>query len=156
MAACLRRKSVRVFYDGFYGGVFTFYLRREDPGWRRAVTVGSKLVYSTKISPRFGLVEHVHGVAEVRSALAACGCRYLVIERQISNPEMDFPAVRTLRDAVRGPGFRLVRSFPIRTADVTDVDVYEMLDAPSGPAVVNLTFPVLGAGVHFAVPPIQR
>src|SRR3989442_6805111 len=43
----------RVFYDGFYSGVFTFYLRREDPGWRRAVTVGSKLVYSTKISPRF-------------------------------------------------------------------------------------------------------
>ncbi len=146
----------RVFYDGFYSGIFTFYLRRDDPGWRRAVTVGSKLVYSTKISPRFGLVEHVHGVAEVRSALAACGCRYLVIERQISNPEMDFPAVRTLRAVVRGPGFRPVRSFPVRTADVTDVDVYEMLDAPSGPAMVDLTFPVLGDGVHFAVSPIQR
>jgi hypothetical protein len=146
----------RVFYDGIYSGVFTFYLRRGDPDWRRAVTVGSKLVYSTRISPRFGLVEHVHGAGEVRSALAACGCRYLVVERQISSPEMDFAAVRLLRTTLREPGFRLVRSFSVRTAEVTDVDVYEMLDAVSGPAAVDLKFPVLGHGVHFTVSPIQR
>jgi hypothetical protein len=146
----------RVFYDGFYSGVFTFYLRREDPDWHRAVTLGSKLLYGTKISPRFGLVEHVHAVADVRSTLAACGCRYLIVERELSHLDEDFAAVHLLRAALRGPGFRLVRSFPVQTGDVTDVDVYEMLDAPSAPALVDLRFPVLGDGVHFEVSPIQR
>ena len=147
----------RVFYEGFYSGVFTFYVRREDPGWHRAVTLGSKLLYGTKISPRFGLVEHVHGVADVRPLLAACGCRYLLVEREISSPDVDFPAVRTLRAALRGPGFRLVRSFPVHTGgDVTAVDVYELLDPPSGRTVLDLKFPVLGDDVHFEVTPIQR
>ncbi len=146
----------RVFYDGFYSGVFAYYVRRDDPDWRRAVTLGSKLLYETKISQRFGLVEHIRDTADARSMLATCGCRYLVIEREIDNPDVDFPAVRILRDALHGPGFRLVRSFAVRGGHVSNVDVYEMLDAPSATTVVNLNFPVLGDGVHFQVAPIQR
>ena len=146
----------RVFYDGNYSGVFAFYVRREDPQWRRAVTLGSKLLYGTKISQRFGLVEYVRDVGDVRSTLAACGCRYLIVERQIDNSEEDFAALHILRTALRGPDFRLVRSFPVRAGKVTAVDVYEMLGAPSAAARVDLKFPVLGDGVHFEVAPIQR
>ena len=69
---------------------------------------------------------------------------------------MDFAAVRLLRTTLREPGFRLVRSFPVHTADVTDVDVYEMLDAAASGGAVDLKFPVLGQGVHYTVSPIQR
>ncbi len=146
----------RVFYDGFYSGVFAYYVRQDDPEWRRAVTLGSKLLYETKISQRFGLVEHVRDAAGARAMLSACGCRYLLVEREIDNAEVDFPAVRFLRAALRGPEFRLVRSFSVRAGSVTDVDVYEMLDTPSNATVVNLNFPVLGDRAHFQVSPIQR
>ena len=146
----------RVFYDGFYSGVFTFYLRYRDPGWQRAVTLGSKLLYGTKISPRFGLVEHVHGVSDVRATLLRdCGCRYVIVERE-NHPDVDFPAVRSLRAAVHGPGFRLVRTFPVHAETVTAVDVYEILGAAPDTAKVDLRFPVLGADAHYEVAPIHR
>jgi hypothetical protein len=79
-----------------------------------------------------------------------------VVEREIDNADVDFPTVRMLRAALQGPEFRLVRSFAVRTGNVTDVDVYEMVDASMNPPRVNLNFPVLGDGVHFEVRPIQR
>lgn len=146
----------RVFYNGFYDGVFAYYVRQDDPEWRRAVTLGSKLLYETKISQRFGLVEHVSDAAGARTMLSACGCRYLLVEREIANADVDLPAVHFLHAALRGPGFPLVRSFSVHAGRVTHVDVYEMLDASSTATVVNLNFPVLGDHARFQVSPIQR
>src|SRR5438105_4658333 len=70
--------SERVFYDGFYNGVFSFYALAADTGFRRGVVLGNKLLYSTKI------FEIASSPANVRESLRfRCGCRILVVERQI-------------------------------------------------------------------------
>jgi hypothetical protein len=142
-----------VFYDGYYNGVFSFYLRAEDDQFNRGVILGSKLFYATKLDPQYGLVELVASPIEVVDRFKnLCGCKWLVVERQTGKIQ----AAKYLRAALTSADFRLVRTVRVEANDVTDVDVYEFLGKFSVPSHVELPFPILGDGVKFYVKPIER
>jgi hypothetical protein len=146
-----------VFYDGNYNGVFTFYLRVGDPQFRRGVILGSKLLYATRIEPRFGSIERVASTADVIDRLRGrCGCRLLVVERQVATGMAALRAPFLLRQALLDEGLRLVRSFSVGTGDVTEVDVYEAPGWAGAPALVELPFPSIGAGVRYEAKPVER
>ena len=141
------------FYDGAYSGVFTFYLRAEDPHFSNGVIRASKLLYATKIDPKFGLVENVSSPEQVVDLLQRqCGCRFLVIERRIP---ANIQAEHYLRQALAGNQFRLVRSFHLDTPGGSDVDLYTFASTVSSPGRLDLQFPILGDNVRFWVKPIE-
>lgn len=143
-----------VFYDGYYSQLFCFYLRADDPGFHRGVVRASKLLYATKIEPRFGLVERVSSPADVVDRLQReCGCRYLVVERQ-SNSETK--AGYYLQQALAGPDFRLVRTFRVQAPRVSDVDVYEYQGKLVVPESFDIPFPVLGEKVAPKIKPLEK
>jgi hypothetical protein len=145
----------RVLYQGAYDGTFTFYLRAQDPTFRRAVVRGSKLLYASATMPRWRLTERVASVADVLAALhTQCGCGWVIIERERAEDEIT--AVRYLREALQGPQFRLVRSFPLRAPAAAHIDVYQFLGYFETPAEVTLPFPVLGETVVYRARPIER
>lgn len=149
----------RVFYEGaYYNGVFSFYTRASDSGFRRGVVVGHKLLYATMIEPRFGLVELASSPDDViRLLQTKCGCRVLVVERQVEHAWQGIAAARALREAVARPEhFRLLRSFKVTSPELRDIDVYEQLGTIAVPPSVELPFPVLGNGVTFDAQPIAR
>ncbi len=146
-----------VFYDGVYNGVFTFYLRAGDPGFQRGVILGSKLLYATRIEPRFGAVERVASTTDVVERIRhRCGCRLLVVERQVGRGMGALQAPQLLRRALGDGPFRLLRSFSVRTPDVSDVDVYEAPEPRNGLPLVELPFPAIGEGATYEVKPFGR
>lgn len=145
----------RTLYDGDCDGVFTFYLRAQDPAFKRAVVRGSKLLYASAIMPTLRLTERVSSPSEVIEALKTeCGCGWIAIERQGS--KRDIAAARYLREAVTGPEFRLVRSFPIRAPAATQLNIYEFLGPLRIPEELELPFPILGEHTVFRARPIER
>lgn len=147
----------RIFYDGGYNGIFTFYLLADDPGFQRGVILGSKLLYATRIEPRFGSVDRVRSAADVVERIRRqCGCRLLVVERQVARGMGALQAPQLLRRALEDGEFRLVRSFSVGTSDVSDVDVYEAPSNGSAESLVELPFPAIGEGVTYEVNPIGR
>jgi hypothetical protein len=131
-----------VFYDGYYDHVFTFYMRASDPGFQRGVVRSSKLLYAVYVDPRHGLVERVASSSDVVSRLSReCGCRFLVVER---DSRLESQAMVYLREALKGTEFRLVRTFPVETPDITQVDVFEFIGPVTTPEYFEIPFPVLG------------
>ena len=65
-------------------------------------------------------------------------------------------AGRHLREAVKGPEFQKVRSFPVQNNWATHVDVYRLLGPMETPEKVDLPCPVLGPNTRYAVKPIER
>lgn len=145
----------RILYDGRSDGTFIFYVRVHDAGFSRAVIRGSKLLYASALMPTWRLTERVASRADVLRALEHdCGCRWVVIERQSSDDGI--AAMRFLREAVTGPEFRLVRSFPVTAPGTTQVDVYEYLGPLETPREIELPFPILGKRTLHRVRPIER
>ena len=143
-----------VFYDGYYDHVFTFYMCAGDPGFHRGVVRSSKLLYAAYVGPRYGpVVERVASSADVVSRLSReCGCRYLVVER---TDHLESQAMVYLRQALKGPEFRLVRTFPVETPDITQVDVFEFTGPVTTPEYFEIPFPVLGSDVVRRVKPYR-
>ena len=147
----------RVFYEGILSGIFSFYLRADDRDFNRGVVVANKLLYATKTEAKFGLVEIAVSTDDVvRRLRDKCGCRFLVVERQVGGENRDIAAVQMLRQVLRRDSFRLVRSFHVGSRDVSDIDVYEQIGAVARPSALELPFPVLGNGVSFDARPIER
>jgi len=145
----------RVFYEGGCDGIFTFYVRAQDPNFTHVVVRGSKLLYASAVLPTFRLQEHVASSADViRAFESECGCAWVALEEPES--EEDNAAVRYLREAVRGPSFRLVRSFPIHAPAAHRVDIYQYLGRIDTPDELRLPFPILGDGQQFRARPIER
>jgi hypothetical protein len=146
----------RVFYEGAYSGVFSFYLRAQDSQFTRSVVLGSKLLYATRIEPRFGLAQFARTSEEVVALLQnRCGCRLLVVERQLDPTVTLVEPAHLLRQVLTRSPFRLVRSFPFAAPYVTHVDIYEQLGPIAYPDTVELPFPVLGQGVTYEAKPIR-
>jgi hypothetical protein len=143
-----------VFYDGSFDGTFTFHVQANDPGYRRRVVLGSKLLYAYAQVPGWRLREYATTPEEVVQRLQTRGgCRWLAIEVEKAAQQMA-PA-RLLRETVKGPEFELVRSFPITAgAGVERVDVYRLLVPVEPVCEVDLPFPILGEGVSYRVRPI--
>lgn len=145
----------RIFYDGFHNGVFSFYMRAKDPEFRRGVVLGNKLLYASAIYLNSRLTERISSPAEVVEVLRTeCGCQWLAIERSEGSDQI--AAAKYLRQAVAGPEFQFVKSFPILAHGTTQVDVYRFLLSAQKPDELELPFPILGEGVKFRAKPIER
>jgi hypothetical protein len=144
-----------VFYDGNYDGVFTFYLQASDPGFRRRVVLGSKLLYSSAIMPGWSYRSFVNSVQDVVQALQTRGgCRWLAIE--IGEQASALPAARLLREAVQRPEFELIQSFQVTAPGIEHIDVYRFKEPIQPVSEVDMPFQVLGDGIRFKMQPIER
>jgi hypothetical protein len=144
-----------VFYEGYYDGVFIFYLQSRDPAFRRRAVVGRKLLYANAINPRDMYQQFVHSTEDVIRVLKTQGgCRYIIVER--SKQAIKVPAARILHQAVLGPQFDLMRSFPVSGPGLDRIDVYRFKIDPDPVDDIDLIFPALGNDVRFRVRPIQR
>ena len=144
-----------VFYDGRYDGIFTFYLQSGDPDFQRGVVLGAKLLYASALNPMSRYRSFVDSADDVvRTLQQRGGCRILAIESGAQSEEI--PAARLLREAVRGPHFELLRSFPIAGGGLERIDVYRFRLDPMPVDDVDLPFPGLGDNARFRVRPIQR
>jgi 4-amino-4-deoxy-L-arabinose transferase-like glycosyltransferase len=168
IVAFLIRKATheRIFYEGRLNGVFSFYMRAEDPKFQRTVVRGSKLLYASAIDAQWHLIQRVASPAEVIEVLRKeCGCKWLVIERAEEAATRAIPAVDYLRAAVRGPEFELITSFRIHVdlnagenPDDGDVflDVYQFLSSIEVPDGLEFRMPILGEGAVIHGKPIER
>ena len=146
----------RFFYEGYYDGTFSYYVRASDDRFERGVSIGSKLLYSTRLTREYGIVEHANSAEEIATLLREqCGCELLLLERDSLLHE-NFPLIEQLREALRGPEFRLVRTFEVNAPRVRYIDLYEYRTPPTSPDAVRLHFPLLGQDTGFSVQPIER
>jgi hypothetical protein len=144
-----------VFYDGHYGGVFTFYLQAGDPGFKRRVVLGSKLLFASAIDALGRYKAFVRSQEEVVQALQTRGgSRWLAVE--ISRQTGKVPVSVLLQKAVRGPEFELVRSFPVTGPGLDRIDLYRFKLDPQATDEADLPFPILGENVRFKIRPIER
>ena len=142
----------RVFYDGDYSGLFTYYYRIEDPHFTGGVARADKLLYTGKISIKFGLVENASSPQEVLNLLQhRSGSKYLLVEREMTDV---VPAEQYLREVLSWNEFRLVRSFRVETPQVTDLDLYEYTGELDIPQQYDLRFLNVGENAIFRVSPI--
>jgi hypothetical protein len=142
-----------VFYDGFYDGNFTFYVRAGDDRFRRRVVVGHKLLYTYALSPGWRETSFANSPQEVIDLLRRRGgARWFAIE--IGKETEKLAPMRYLRQAVKTDAFELVRSFPITGREVDRVDVYRFKLPVAEQDEVELPFPVLGQDVKYRVRPI--
>src|SRR5262249_12058881 len=101
-----------VLYDGYYHGTFIFYVRAADPGFRRMVVRGNKLLYVDVRAPSRAPRSFASSSTEAVELLRGrSGCRWLAIENGSRLPPT--PGYSYLREAVEGPPFRHVGTFPI-------------------------------------------
>ena len=142
-----------IFYDGFYDGNFTFYIRAGDPQFRRRVVVGHKLLYTYALFTDWRQQDFAHSPEQVIDILRRRGgARWLAVE--IGKETDKLAAMRYLRQAVKTPAFELVRSFPIAAYQTERVDVYRLKGPITEVDEVELPFPVLGQDVKYRVRPI--
>jgi hypothetical protein len=142
-----------VFYDGFYDGIFTFYVRAGDPQFRRQVVLGHKLLYTYAMFPGWRQQDFANSPEEVIDLLRRRGgSRWLAIEMGKETDKV--ASMRYLRQAVKTPAFDLVRSFPISAYQTERVDVYRFNLPVAEVDEVDLPFPVLGQDVKYRVRPI--
>jgi hypothetical protein len=135
-------------YDGQHTGIFTVYVQFGDPGYRRRVVRGDKLLYATAIYSRWRRRQFVSSPQETIEALRERGgARWVAISIEDQAPSND--AARHLRAAVEGPEFELCRSFPIHAWGVRRVDVYRFLPPIRELEEVSLPFPILGDDDHY-------
>ena len=151
-------------YDGHYNGIFSFYLQSRDPEFRRSVIRGDKLLYPSAIGSGWYLTERVSSPEEVVSVLQKeCGCRWVVLERTVVTPLERIKAPRYLREAVKGPAFKFVKSFPVHvvmrregTPDDVQIDVYQFLAFAGVPGKYEFRMPVLGEKAIIRGKPLDR
>jgi hypothetical protein len=143
----------RFLYDGKYDGNFSFYVRARDPEFRRGVILGDKFVYSMRFVE--GVVDNVHSPSDVVKLLQTqCGCQWLAIEKAGRADEI--ASARQLRQAVTGPEFEHVKTFPITAPLSTWIDVYHFLPPVSMPKQIEVHFPSAGSKNGFTAAPVTR
>jgi hypothetical protein len=144
-----------IFYDGYYDGLFSFYIRAHDPQFERGVIVGRKLLYASAIFTDWRLTELVSSPAEVVAAFRQhCGCQWLVIAR--SKQPLNIAAVHHLYTALEGPEFQLMQSFPVQSPLVAQVDVYRFLLPAAEPAERDFPFPYIAPGAVLHIKPLCK
>ena len=158
VAAYLRAHATHeaVLYSGRYDGNFGFYVRALDPGFERRVVLSSKLLYRSEQGADFRWAEtsNVASAADVVALMQRqSGCRWVAVE--IGPDFLLTAADRLLRQALEGPEFERVQSFPLTAGAVVRVDLYRFL-LPVEQVPVDLVFPSFSARVFRAVEPIAR
>ena len=143
-----------VLYSGAYDGIFTFYVQAMDPEFARRVALAGRVLYQYKQMVDFTWVEtpHVTTPDEVVARLRTLGCRWVVVE---VGADASLPTTeRLLRQALEGPAFARVASFPVTARWITRIDLYR-LDGPLDPAPpMELMFPSFTSRVFRDVRPV--
>ena len=144
-----------VFYDGYHHGIFIAYLQANDPGFRRRVVLGSKLLYAYAVHTGWRLEEYAKSPEDVVERLRRRGgAQVVLVEQGMYTDEL--ASQKYLREAVRGEAFELLRSFPIDGTAMKHIDVYRLLGPVEEQEEVDLPFPILGEGVSYSIRPIER
>ncbi|MCP4262287.1 MAG: hypothetical protein GY774_33015 [Planctomycetes bacterium] len=147
-----------VFYGGKWYGNFTFYIQAGDPDYRRRVVLSRKLLYAESSWDKIHeMVSSPQDVVELLQTRG--GCRWLVIARRADSPPSK--ASRHLREAVKGPQFELIKSFPIISTkpsfvERTSIDIYRFLLPIERLDEIDMPLFSLGEGVRSKIKPIQR
>jgi len=149
-----------VFYDGKDSGIFTFYLRAGDPNYRRRAVLGRKLLYAE--SMYYNTKEFISSPQEAVEVLQkSSGCQWVIVAYDHTDAQQ-IAAHRHLQEAVKGPEFELVQSFPIIRKWKTGVEertnacIYRFLVPIERVDEVDMPFFSLGENVRIRIKPIQR
>lgn len=141
-----------VFYDGRHNGVFTFEVLARDSDRRRRVVLGSKLLYAVALRKEVELEQFADSPEEVIAILRQRGgCRWLAVEKGSESPTI--PAAKHLHDALKGPDFEFIRTFPIKAEDIDRIEIYRLLGPMNKTDEVELPFPTLDGRI-FKVKPL--
>jgi 4-amino-4-deoxy-L-arabinose transferase-like glycosyltransferase len=147
-----------VFYCGVEHANFTFNILAGDPGYRRRVVLSRKLLYAESSWDK--IHEFISSPGEAIEILKnRGGCRWLVIARRVDTPASK--ASKYLRQAVKGPEFEPVKSFPIKHLtqegwEESMVDIYKFLIPIEKSDVIDMPLFSLGENVRIQIKPIQR
>jgi hypothetical protein len=147
-----------VFYDGKNYEIFTFCVQAGDPDYRRRVVLGNKLLYAETLYR--DSKEFVSSPQDVVEALRKRGgCQWVAVADRPADSKIAAP--RHLREAIKGPEFELVKSFPIVRMRTTGVErasvcLYRFLVPIE--RVDEVDMPIFGRGenLSYRVKPIQR
>jgi hypothetical protein len=146
-------------YSGNHDAVVGLYLRILDPGFDRRLVPTNRLLYRFEQGSQFSWREtpQVTSPADVVSMIQRqSGCRWVAVENG-ARRRSGVLSEQYLRQALEGPEFERVRSFPVRTAyDVTRVDLYRFLGSLEEPGPVDLQFPSFSPRVFRGIKPIER
>jgi hypothetical protein len=144
-----------VLYSGLYDGVFGFYVRALDPLFERRVVLSSKLLYRYEQRLDFVWVETPYVVSPsdvVALIQSRCSCQWIAVE--VGQESALTASDHLLRQAIEGPEFERVRSFPVKAGRVTRVDLYRFREPLAPPPPIDLIFPSFSARVFHAIEPI--
>lgn len=148
-----------VFYDGRSSLIFTFYIQAGDPDYRRRVVLGKKLLYAELPLSEKNTVDFVSSPKEVVEVLKKSGgCKWIVVADFGSQKSK---APENLREAIKGPQFELVKSFPITYSsssgvNIMNIKVYRFLVPIEQVNEINMPIFSYGEGKFFQIKPIQR
>lgn len=142
-----------VLYGGIFDGLFTFYVRAMDPKFERRVLLSNRVLYQWTQAVDFRWVEtpHVTTPDEVVARLRALGCRWVAIE--IGDQPLPMTD-RLLRQALAGPEFERVASFPASAWPVNRIDLYRLNGPLAPPPAMDLSFPSFTTRVFRDVRPV--
>jgi len=146
-----------VLYDGYLDGVFGFYVRASDPGFKRRIVSAAQVLYHTGPTTSFDWVETVNAASPddvMRILRTTAGCRWVAIEM---GPKSEWSVgQKLLRQAVQRPDFELVHSFPVKAEGVERIDLYRIMGDVAPAAGANLSFPSYSTREFKGVTPITR
>jgi hypothetical protein len=146
-----------LYSGGGHNGVFTFYVRALDPGFNRRVVLSNKILYRYALGADFRWTEtpFVQSADEVAPLIQTqSGCRWIVVE--VLSDERLAPTERLLRQALAGPEFEHVASFPVSTTSVTRLDLYRVRGPVQPVHAVDLSFPSFSSQVFRGVTLVER
>jgi hypothetical protein len=153
----LHAPNETVLYDGYYDGIFVFYVRAVDPEFRQRVVLGGQLLYYYGPRSTFDWVETSELVSEndvPHVMRSRCGCRWIALE--IGPRSEGAAAQRLLRRAVTGSAFEAITSFPVSAMGVARVDLYRLKGPVDAPHPAVLRFPAFTNREFTDVEPVTR
>ena len=143
-----------VFYDGPHQALFTFFVREGDPGRKRGVVRGDKLLYVIPTSGAMKPKEFVSSANDVLDTLIhKSGCQWVVLEND-TRLKFRKPS-QLLRKAVQKPPFEFVRSFPLSGPNwLRSIDVYRITVPIDHPETLDIPVPTAGENARLQTAPL--
>jgi hypothetical protein len=143
-----------VIYDGRYDGVFSFYMLARDLDFRHGVLLFERLPVIATLAWKRDQYKPAVLDEKIRTLIKTrIGAGWVATEE--TNPPSAAQVSQSLRRVVKGPGFELAKSFPIRLQQKTGyVNLYRILDPAGSPEYFEIFFPELGKA--FSVRPLTK
>jgi hypothetical protein len=149
-----------IFYDGYRHDIFTYYVLAGDPNYQRRAVLGDRLLYAKNSSggEDQGYATSPESVVDLLAQKG--GACWIAVDETPMITEVKAPDY--LRQAVQGPHFEYVKSFPIKRRhrkignDVMQVNLYRLLEPITPIVEVEIPYVSQGKIVHFRTKPIAH